>query len=254
MKGLGLLLAGTEGIGKTTFAAEFPKKLTCLSIRETGMEDLIELGEVPDIFVTNINIENWSHLVSCVRSCKDQTLVLDSGSGLQRVLFDHVCQERFDGEYDEFMSYYRGPRQDCPQYLDRLCSDLELQRSKGTHLIVLAHSKVETFKNPKGLDYQTMEIDMDEGIRSVLKKFMANILYMDLDPGIERVTKSQKKQAVEAKMREGDVRAIFTQKSLTHVAKNKLGLPVVIPMGTSSEEAYDNFVAELPQMYKEELQ
>lgn len=253
-KGISLLIVGTEGVGKTSFAAEFPKPIDFYSMSETGCEDLIDLGKISDQFVTDYVIDSFQELLTRIRNSQARTIVLDSVSGLQRVIFNYCASEDYGGDYDAFLDYYKGPRQQCPAYADQLCSLLENKRREGVHVILLAHTKVETIKNPKGLDYTTFEIDADEGIRSVFKKYMANILFMDLDPGTERVTKSLKGKAIEAKMKDHDIRVIFTQKSLTHTAKNKLDLPLVIPMGDSPEEAYDTFVDKLPPLFKDQLQ
>ena len=253
-KGIGILLAGTEGVGKTSFASEFPKRIDCFSIHETGFEDLIELGDISPKFSTDHQITNYSELVQGVSRSSASTIVVDSLVGYERILTEHVCRKEYEGDIQKFLDFYKGPRKSCPPYATEFWEILEHKRRSEKHVILISHVKAETFKNPRGLDYTTLDLDLDEGIRSVFKKFMANILFMDLDPGIDRVTKTVKGKATEAKMKEGDSRVIFTQKSLTHTAKNKLKLPVVIDMGSSSQEAYENFVSFLPPIFKDQLQ
>lgn len=252
-KGIGLLIIGTEGVGKTTFACEFPKPIRVESLYESGVEDFIELGKMNPKSILNTQHDSYHEMKISVTRSTEPTLVIDSTSGLQRLLFDYIIQEDHDGNADSFYAYYKGPRQEAPKYASDFCNLLENKRRQGQNVIVLSHAKDTIVKNPRGVDYTSTDIDLDEGIREVFKKWAANILFMTVDPGIERVTKTVKNQATEAKMKEDDLRVMFTQKSLIHCAKNKLDLPPVIPMGSSSEQAFENFCQYLPPLYKDKL-
>lgn len=252
-KGIGLLVIGTEGVGKTTFGAEFPKPIKAESLYESGVEDFIEMGIFDPKLVHNTNHDNYHELMLSIKNATEPTLLIDSTSGYQRLLFDYIIETKHDGDEDSFYAYYKGPRQEAPKYASDFCNLLENKRRQGQHVIVLAHAKDTTVKNPRGVDYTTTDIDLDEGIREVFKKWAANILFMTVDAGISQVTKMKNKVATEAKMMEEDLRVIFTQKSLVHSAKNKLNLPPVIPMGSSPENAYDNFCKHLPPLYKDQL-
>lgn len=254
-KGIGLIVCGTEGVGKTSFAAEFPKPITCFSCPgDTGMEDLIDLGEVNKQFVTNINCESYGDVSIGITRCDSKTIIIDSLLGYQHLLFQQVCDDKYEGNFERFYDYFKGPRQEAPRYAQEFCTKLENLRRQGKHIIVIGHVKDETVHNPRGLDYRRTDLDIDEGIKSVFKKWGANILFMTTDPSIERVTKKVSGTASEAKMKDEDLRVIYTRNSLVHTAKNKLNLPIVISMGQSSEDAYENFVERLPPLYKEQLE
>lgn len=253
-KGLGLLLIGVEGIGKTTFASEFPKPLTCFSIYESGFEDFMEMGIISPKFNENLYCDSYGEMIVRLNRCQSKTIVIDSLSGYQSLLFeDLTAKPPYNGDKDKFYDYYKGPRLVAPPFANDFCNILENKRRQGHHIVVLAHDRTTSIKNPRGLDYTASDISVDEGIREIFKHWAPNILYMTLDPGIDTVTKELKGVPKEARMKEDDVRIIFTRKSLVHSAKNKLNLPTVIPMGSSSEEAYDNFVKHLPPYYKEQL-
>lgn len=252
-KGIGLLILGTEGVGKTTFACELPKPIDGYSLYESGLEDLIELGKVYPKFTTNTNCEDYHKFLLDIKKSTASTLIIDSLSGYQRLLFDYITETKYEGDVDAFFSYYKGPRQEAPKYASDFCNILENKRRQGQHIVVIAHATDVLVKNPRGLDYTTTDLDMDQGIRDVFKKWAANILFMTVDPGISRVTKEVKRVATEAKMLDEDLRVIFTTKSLVHSAKNKLDLPQVIPMGHSAEEAYENFCSHLPPLFKDQL-
>ena len=253
-RGLGLLIYGTEGVGKTSFALQFPKPLKCLSINEAGFIDLADVGEIPE-GAKNVEITSWPQLRSQLKTdCPEKTIVIDSGSGLQQLLFEHVTEAVYEGDTESFLSYYKGPRMHCPQQASELTMLFENLRAKEKNVLFLVHDTTEKVQNPRGIDYDTVDLEMDKGIRDVFKKWAQCILFMGLDPNIARITKSDKTRSpIEGKMQDDDIRIMFTTKSLVHSAKNKLHLPPVIPLGSSAPEAYKNFVSKLPPNFKEVL-
>lgn len=252
-KGLGLLVMGVEGVGKTTFASEFPKPLTCFSIFESGFEDFMEMGIISPKFNEHIECDSYGEMIVKINRCQSKTIVVDSLSGYQSLLFEYLIQTNYNGDADKFYDFYKGPRLASPPFANTFCNHLENKRKQGHHIVVLAHEENSLFHNPRGLDYNKSEIAIDKGIREIFMHWAPNILFMALDPGIQAISKEHKGVAKEAKMREDDVRVIFTRKSLVHSAKNKLNLPSVIPMGETSTEAFDNFVSYLPDYYKQQL-
>lgn len=252
MKGLGLVCMGPEGIGKTGFSLQFPKPLKCLSIKEEGYEDLDIIDEVPS-GCSNVVVKDWRQLMKELDDTDPSTIVIDSTSGLQQILFEHSIQVDFDGKEGAFFDFYKGPRQYAPRYIMDLCNMMSNLRSIGTHILILSHTETDMFKNPEGLDYSKVEIAMDKGVREPLVKWTQSILYMAMDTGTNQVTRMEKGVAKEAKMNTGDRRVIRCDKSMTYTSKNKLKLPPVISMGTSANEAYANFFEKLPPKIQQSL-
>lgn len=252
MKGLGLIEMGIEGVGKTGFALQFPKPLKCLSVKEEGYEDLDIIGEVPE-GCENVVVKDWRQFRKELEDTSPATIVIDSTSGMQQILFEHCIQVDFEGDQDKFMDFYKGPRQVAPRYMMAMCDMLSSLRAIGTHILVLSHTETDVFKNPEGVDYSKVEIDMDKGIRQPLVKWAQSILYMTMDSGTSQVTRMEKGVAKEAKMNSGDKRVIRCDKSMTYTSKNKLKLPPVISMGSSAQEAYQNFFAKLPPKVQQSL-
>lgn len=252
MRGLGLIIHGPPGIGKTSFALQFPKPLKCLSLHEAGYDDLELIDEVPE-GCTNINCEDYNEFLRELQSGDAPTKVVDSTSGLQQLLFDHVCEKEYGGDFDAFLAYYKGPRMSCPRYVAKLETVLENLRRQGTNVIFLSHSKVETVRNPDGLDYNSISLDIDEGIRSTLIKWSQSILYMTMSTFEERITKEKGGKAIEAKMSNEDRRVIRCSQSLTYTSKNKLKLPPLIPMGANAQETFARFRSKLPQSLQQVL-
>jgi hypothetical protein len=257
--GLGLVLYGGEGIGKTSLALKFAEfgQLKCLSIKETGYGDLAVTGDVPE-GCTNVNISNYEELLQETKTAP-QVLVIDSLSGLQNILFDYVCRTQYKGVWDGkdgFSSYYKGQRVDSPPILSAYTDMLSLLRSRGKHVIMIGHMVTTTEPNTMGADFLSHVIDMDQGdkggCRSVITKWAQAILFMNIDVAITRATETAKDRTVmEGKARDDDNRLIYTTKSPGHSAKNRLNLPPIIPMGHSSKDAFLNLYKALPKPYQD---
>jgi len=259
LPGLGLVLYGGEGVGKTSLALKFAEfgKLRCLSIKETGYQDLQVVGEVPDN-CENIEIGTYEELLNATKSAP-QVLVIDSLSGLQNILFEYVCRVHYKGVWDGkdgFSSYYKGQRVDSPPILSAYTDMLNLLRNRGTHVILIGHMVTTTEPNTMGADFLSHVIDMDQGdkggIRSVITKWAQAILFMNIDVAITRATETNKEKVVmEGKAKDDDNRLMYTTKSPGHSAKNRLNLPPIIPMGNSSWEAFQALFKALPKPYKD---
>ena len=259
VRGLGLILYGSEGVGKTGLALQFGLlgPVTCLSVDESGYEDLEIVGEVPDT-CTNHRVTNWETLRKKTREVKEGTLVVDALTGVQRKLFDFVCRTQYDGRWDgkdSFTSYYKGQRVDSPPVLMQWLDDLDELRHKGVHVILIGHMVTTTLPNTLGGDFLSHVIEMDDGdkggCRSCVMKWAQAVLFMNIDISITRSTETSGGIVTKGKGNDEDNRLIYTTKSPGHAAKNRLHLPGVINMGTSPKEAFTNLWKSLPQAYKD---
>jgi hypothetical protein len=256
MRGLGLVFYGGEGIGKTGTALQFAAlgSTTCLSIGESGYEDLETIDEVP-AGVENIVIRRWEELIKAVKGFDGEVLVIDSLSGLQTLLFDYVCRTVYDRNWDKFTSYWKGQRVDSPVILQKFLEVLDDLRAQGVHVILIGHMVTTTESNTLGADYLSHVIDMDQGdkggCRSCVTKWAQAVIFMNIDVAITRVTeRSPDRTVMEGKAKDDDNRLMYTTKAPGHSAKNRLQLPEIINMGTSANDAFKNLWKEMPAKYK----
>jgi hypothetical protein len=257
-RGLGLVFYGGEGIGKTGLACQFSVlgPLTCLSVGESGYEDLEVIGEIPD-GCTNINITSWEQL-NKESKIKEGVLVIDSLSGLQKLLFEYVCRTVYKDDWDKFTSYWKGQRVDAPVYLDAFLQSLDLLRAKGIHVILIGHMITTNETNTLGADFLSHVIDMDQGdkggVRSCITKWAQAVIFMNIDIAITRSTELAKDRTVlEGKAKDDDNRLMYTTKAPGHSAKNRLQLPHIINMGESAPDAFKNLWTAMPKAYQDLL-
>lgn len=256
-RGLGLIIYGIEGIGKTTFALQFPKPANIINLKEPGFLDLQEVGEVP-AGVTPLVCDNWEDVMIAIGACQAKTLIIDSISGLQEYLIAQVTNEVYGGNFNAFKSYYNGLRQDCPRYISELLDIVETRRARGTNVIFIAHRKYSVETDTAGPDIQIQTLFGDDGITGPFLKWAQAVLFLAAKKTVTTVTKSAGKsddaRVLEGKSNEKPSRLMYTQFSGAHVAKNKLKLPGVLPMGNSAEESYKYFLEALPVTIKSNLE
>lgn len=263
MRGLGALFYGIPGIGKTTFALQAPKPLTCISIHETGFDDLEAIGDVPE-GTTGMDVTKFESLLMILdmfiqATNAPKTIVLDTLSGLQQIYFEWLIQRAYsaglahslEDAKKNFWAFYKGPRMEAPSEFPILTSRLTSLLKKGTHVFLLSHKRVDIEEDVVGPDVKKAVIDMDDGIRSSIQKWAPNILYMTIAPTITTVTKTGPNQSiVEGKAAMETNRIMFTTTNPTNDAKNKLKLPTVLSLGKSPQEAFGNFWNLVPDSYK----
>ena len=264
-RGIGIIPYGPTGIGKTHFSLFWPKPLLCISMIETGYDDLNYIGDVPEQS-SGINCDNYPALMSALEQCLQQptfkTIVLDSLSGFQQIFFEHLIQsniphtksQTYKQAEQEFWSYYRGPRMDAPNAMVPFTSILTALLNKGVNLVLIGHKRNASEDNVAGADYKRAEVDMDEGIRNCILKWAPNVIYMSMEPNITQVTKSsgygQSATPTQGKTDSLGSKLMYTCTNPQNSAKNKLHLPSFIPIGSSAKDTFNTFWSYVPDVYK----
>jgi len=260
MRGLAAIVYGTTGIGKTSFAMEFSQlgPVTFLSVKESGYEDIAQY-RAPIKEITHHDVDSYKEILNIVKRVEAGTLVIDSLSGLQQMLFDHVCQTLYNGKWDGvkgekfFTNFWNGQRVDSPKEIEGLLCLLDNCVRKGVHVILIAHSDINDEPNATGADYKKYVIHLDKGIGKVLEKWAAHIFFMHIDININITEEAVNNKTVLGKAVDLDKRLMYVTQSPGHCAKNRELFPVTKPliqMGSSSKTAFDNFYKALPELFR----
>ena len=140
-----VLVYGTEGIGKSTFASESPKPVFIQT--EDGLDE-ISCDKFPlattydDVLAALAELRSEQH--------DYETAVIDSLDWLERLVWDKLCTqygvnsiEKVDGGYargyTHALTFWR-------EIIDHLNA---LRNTRGMVVLMIAHSKVERFENPE---------------------------------------------------------------------------------------------------------
>jgi hypothetical protein len=261
-RGIGIVLYGGEGLGKTSWAVQWAAlgSVKVISVNEIGYDSLAMVGDVPE-GCRNIKINNFEELDKEIISATEDVIVIDSIGGVQEKLFDFVCRTQFNGNFEEFTSYYKGYRSNSPPVFGKWLERLERHLQLGRHVIIIGHMITTSIPNTSGADYLSHVVALDDGdkdgMRQRLMRWAPNVLFLNIDVAItrstERGTGTEKGLVLEGKADDRDNRYFFTTKAPGHAAKNTLKLPPVIPAGASAKEAFNNFINKLPESLRNNL-
>jgi hypothetical protein len=235
-----------EGWGKTSLAAHYPKPIFIQSRGETGLETLIDAGQLPET-PHFPECHTWNDLMGCVDTLLEdehqfKTVVIDTINGAERLCHEEVCARDFNNDWGErgFMSYQKGPELALTDWRVLLGKLDRLRLEKGMTIVLLAHAKVATFKNPEGPDFDRHSPDIDKRTWSLTHKWADCVLFGKYEVIVSGGTTGEKARKGKGV---GQARMMFTQWSAAYDAKNRLGLPPEIEMGDTPVDAWKNFRA-----------
>ena len=260
-----LLIYGTEGIGKSTTAAQAPNPIFIQT--EDGLDQIdcasfplaTTFGEVKESLVALINDEH-----------DFESVVIDSVDWLERLIWDDLCRqygvtsiEKVDG------GYARGYTHALTQWRSVLHDLNTLRNRRGMCVILLAHAKVETFADPEHAAYDRYSPRLHKHATALITEWADGVLFATR----KIITKTQdggfgRERTIAAGLgKDGGERVLRTVGSPACVAKNRFDLPAELPLswpalmqaltsGTSADPnlrlvGNDNTTPETPEPTKE---
>lgn len=232
------------------FAAQAPDPVFILSPQETGLQSLIDSGQLPP----NVPHQEVSHFQQVLWIIEDlttqqtsrKTLVIDTINGVEKLANLHIDQTVYDGTMSAskngFLSFQSGYQTVATGPWKELLSKLdELRRKRSMQIILLAHTGVKNHKNPGGEDFNRWFPAFDGRPAWELTFAWSDIvLFADYDVVV--ASEGEGKLA-KKKGRGGDRRFFHANWSAAYDAKNRYGMPDEIDMGVSAAEAWANFQA-----------
>ncbi len=247
-----MALYSQEGWGKTSFAAQFPAPIFLMAAQETGLLTLIDnslLGPTPHLPPCN----SWVDLKAMIRALIDQehgykTLVIDTLNGVERLCHEYVCEKDFNGDWGEkgFLGFHKGFEISLGEWRDFLDLLDQLRLKRGVRPLLLIHSKVTTFKNPEGPDFDKYQPEMHAKTWALTHKWLDMVLFGQFQTML--LDETMKKSGSKTKALNTELsRVLNCEHRASYDAKNRLGLPAQIELGNSPAEAFRDFVAAVKQ-------
>jgi hypothetical protein len=239
------VLHGVEGWGKSSWGAQFPKPIFLQSRGETGLETLIDSGQLPEV-PHFPEMQNWLEVRNAIQVLTEQeqpykTFVIDTLNGVERLCHEYVCAKDFDGNWGDkgFGSYNKGYEVSLSEWRMFLQDLDNLRQRRGMIIILLCHTKVRPFKNPEGSDFDRYQPDVHEKTWGLTHKWADVVLF-----GNFLIATSEDRQSKRAKGIGGKMRMLYCERSAAWDAKNRIGLPEAIEMtGETPAAAFAVFKA-----------
>lgn len=234
-KALRIVLYGSEGVGKTTLAAQFPNPIF-IDIEEGSNQ--LPVARLP-------RPTSWEMLLDEIRTVRDgdvpgcSTLVIDTADSAEQLCINAMCSEN---SWDSLESpgYGRGYTYLAEKFgklLDLLGEVVDNKRN----VVVVSHAMCRKFERPdeEGA-YDRYELKLTRKVSPLLKEWADAILFCDYKTYVEVETdKSGKVTKAKAK---GGKRIIHTTHHPCWDAKNRFGLPDEMPL------EYDGLAPHIPDM------
>lgn len=216
-----LMLYGTHGIGKSSFAACAPNPIFIQT--EDGLGD-IDCAKFPLATI----YDNVRVSLSVLNSEKHdfKTVVIDSLDWLERLIWDYVCTDKGVKNIEE-IGYAKGYTFALSHWKDIL-HELNMLRDKGLSVILLAHSKIEPFQNPETETYDRYSPALHKKSSALVQEWCDEVLFTS-----SKVFTKTTDEGFDKKRSQGlgtGERIIRTQDRPAHVAKNRLNMKEEIPL------------------------
>lgn len=218
-----VVIYGPEGIGKSTFAAQFPAPIF---IDTEGSTDLMDVArfEKPT---------SWEMLLSEVEAVKQdaannpptiKTLVIDTADWMERLCESYVCKKYAKGGIEDF-GYGKGyvyVKEEFGKVLDTLT---EINR-RGVNIVITAHCLIRKFELPNetgAFDRYELKLGGKAGNQTaaLVKEWADIVLFANYKEIVTEVNGKNKVQ--------GGRRVMYASHAPTWDAKNRYGLPDEMP-------------------------
>jgi hypothetical protein len=246
-----IILYGPEGTGKSTFASNAPSPV--FFDLESGTGEL-DVRRMP-------TVDSWAEFCQGMEFLAKErhpfkTVVIDTADALEILIHRAVCAEHKEESIEAF-GYGKGYEYALKLWQE-FVGQMRTLRTRGMHTIVLAHSQVRTFSNPRGADYDRFQLKLGKKADGLLKDRAKAVLFVTYDDAVK-----EKKIGKSKAFGDGS-RVVFTEYRPAFDAKNRYGLPFEMSLNwdefetaaragqpASLEEIRDELTAIMPNLSTE---
>lgn len=236
-----VMLYGTHGIGKSTFAASAPAPIFLQT--EDGLGE-IDCDKFPLTTTYKEAMQSLSELYTEAHSYR--TVVVDSVDWLERLIWDEVCRKH-NVPSVEAIGYGKGYVHALGLWREFIEGLAALRRDKQMTTILIAHARIERFENPETESYDRYVPRLHRLASQVLQEWCDEVLFATF-----KVFTKQTDEGFDRKRTQGlgtGERVLRSVERPAHVAKNRLGLSDELPLewGAYAQHINNAFTAPLPR-------
>ena len=214
---LKIVVYGSEGVGKSTFASKFPDAVFIDTEGSTKQLDVARFD-----FPTS-----WEMLlqeVEYVRNNPSQfkTLVLDTADWAEKLCIKSVCDRAQKNGIEDF-GWGKGYTYVTEEF-GKLINMLSEIVEKGVNVVVTAHAKMNKVEQPDEMgNYDRWELKLTKQTSPLLKEWADILLFANYKTIVISTGKDKYKG------QGGQQRIMYTTHTAAWDAKNRFGLPDVLP-------------------------
>lgn len=209
-----IVLAGPEGIGKSTFASKAPSPaFIAAEDGLTGLEHVnrITPGSLDELYTT----------LDALPGSPFKTAVIDTADWLERFVCAEICKRDSKSSIEEY-GWGKGFTV-MEEEMVKILNKLDQLRAKGIGTVILSHVNIRTFNDPTGMSWDRYEMKGHKKWTGLLREWPDAVLF-----ATRQVFKTKDKAGKETTI--GGDRVVHTEWSVAWDAKNRLNLPPEISL------------------------
>ena len=233
-----IVLYGTHGIGKSTFAAQAPEPVFIQT--EEGL-DAVSATAFP-------LCQSFDDILECIgvlagESHDFQTVVLDSADWAEQLIQKRVAQDNNVKTIDA-IGYGRGYKAAADYWRQLLDGFDHLRTDKNMQVILLAHSQVRRFDDPLADPYDRYQLDLHHGSASLVSEWCDIMMFANQQYSTVKSDVGFNQKVTRA-VGTGN-RVLYTQERPGWQAKSRWPLPDTLPLDYGKfAEALGNSMAQI---------
>ena len=222
-----IMIYGYEGVGKSTWAASAPNPIFIQT--EDGLDN-IDTNKFPIA-------KSWQDVCEQIHALASeehdfQTVVVDSISGLERLIWTEVCHqfsvkniEKADG------GFARGYKH-ALDWWGLFLEGLEKLNEKGMMIILIGHVGVQEVKDPESQTYHRTAPRCHHLAEGMISQWCDAVLQAKQNFRIQKTDEGfgNSRGIATAVGQDGGERVVRTVGTAAVIAKNRYGLPEYLPL------------------------
>ena len=215
---MAILVYGTEGVGKTTFALKAP---ACVLLGNENGSDELDVP-VPGTFDAP---RSWMEFLSQIKwlytnKHEYQTAVIDSVDWLEPLIEADILNAYPGHTMETAMGGFQIAWKASIKYWRNLTTELNKLREAGMGVILIAHSDTSKFNDAANqAEYSKYQLKLYKPAAALLKEWVDALLFANFEVSVD-AKKNQKTRASGS----GE-RRMYTEHRPGFDAKNRYGLP-----------------------------
>ena len=219
-----MVIYGTHGIGKSTFAADPTFSPVFIDI-EGGLKN-IKAPKLSKVENFDMFLEQVSELIKEEHEFK--TVVIDSLDWLEKLIEESVCKEFGVSSILE-VPFGKGYSK-CRVVLSEVLKLLELLNQKNIMIILLAHAKIQTFAPPTSESYDRYSLKLNDKISDKIQEWCDLLGFVSYEVSVRKADSSRD---VNRGIGQGK-RVLYLTEKPAFNAKNRYFLPDKMEFSLSS--------------------
>lgn len=215
-----IVIYGPEGIGKSTFAAQFPDPVFIDTEGSTKDMDIARFDKAASWEMIQQQVR---YVISHPECCR--TLVIDTADWAEQIEIASLCDERgWSGLEDP--GYGKGYTYSAEKF-GKFLNLLEDVIEKGVHVVMTAHAQLRKVELPEEMGaYDHWEMKTSKKVAPLIREWADAVFFANYKTRIIEVDKKKKAQ--------GGQRIMYTTHTPFWDAKNRYDLPDEIPFEYAS--------------------